>query len=245
LSTKASLLDSIGVRRGWRGWRCLEVGAGGGSIAAWLCDRVAPEGDVVATDMDTTVLRERSRPHLEIRVHDALEDALPDGAFDVVHLPAAGVAERAADGAAPPGGGAQSREAGCWPRRRTSRRWPPIRGLTPASAAPSRAGRRRTMPPSPGDTGSICTTGAGVTGDLATPGRPTSPGEGRVSMWRGGEAGGTVWRLTLTRLRDPMVASGLVTLADVDAVIALCHDSAFAFVSPIVMAARGRRPVSA
>ena len=76
-------LDSIGVDRGRR---CLEVGAGGGSIAAWLCDRVADEGTVVATDLDTTVLREPSRPNLEIRVHDVLEDALPEGEFDLVHL---------------------------------------------------------------------------------------------------------------------------------------------------------------
>ena len=24
------------------GWQCLEVGAGGGSIATWLCERVGP-----------------------------------------------------------------------------------------------------------------------------------------------------------------------------------------------------------
>src|ERR671925_2230443 len=40
-------LDAIGVRPGSR---CLEVGAGSGSIAAWLCDRVGPDGTVVATD---------------------------------------------------------------------------------------------------------------------------------------------------------------------------------------------------
>ena len=76
-------LDSIGVGRGWR---CLEVGAGGGSIAAWLSERVAGEGAVVATDLDTTVLRGLSRPNLEIRVHDVLEDDLPEGEFDLVHL---------------------------------------------------------------------------------------------------------------------------------------------------------------
>jgi hypothetical protein len=27
------------------GWHCLEVGAGGGSIAAWLGDRVGPAGE--------------------------------------------------------------------------------------------------------------------------------------------------------------------------------------------------------
>src|SRR5688500_13501668 len=52
-------LERRGVRRGWR---CLEVGAGGGSIAAWLAARVAPEGSVVATDLDTTVLEALAHP---------------------------------------------------------------------------------------------------------------------------------------------------------------------------------------
>lgn len=42
------LLERLGVRPGWR---CLEVGAGSGSVAAWLCDRTAPGGSVLATDL--------------------------------------------------------------------------------------------------------------------------------------------------------------------------------------------------
>src|SRR5262245_11804479 len=38
------------------GWRCLEVGAGRGSMAAWLADRVGESGQVVATDVDVTYL---------------------------------------------------------------------------------------------------------------------------------------------------------------------------------------------
>jgi len=56
------------------GWRCLEVGAGGGSIAEWLCDRVGPDGRVVATDLDTRWVAKLSQPYLEVRVHDLLED---------------------------------------------------------------------------------------------------------------------------------------------------------------------------
>ncbi|HET9109188.1 MAG TPA: hypothetical protein VFN78_00040, partial [Ktedonobacterales bacterium] len=41
-------LEALGVGPGWR---CLEVGAGAGSIAAWLCNRVGPEGSVLATDI--------------------------------------------------------------------------------------------------------------------------------------------------------------------------------------------------
>ena len=83
------------------GWRCLEVGAGGGSIALWLADRVAPEGAVLATDLDTTVLAGLSRPELEVRVHDLLERRAARGRVRPrarAHAP--GVAARSADGAA-------------------------------------------------------------------------------------------------------------------------------------------------
>src|SRR5215470_17943338 len=36
------------------GWRCLEVGAGRGSIATWLAAQVGENGQVVATDIDIT-----------------------------------------------------------------------------------------------------------------------------------------------------------------------------------------------
>ena len=48
-------LDGIGVGDGWR---CLEVGAGGGSIAAWLARRVGAGGCVLATDIDTRFAEE-------------------------------------------------------------------------------------------------------------------------------------------------------------------------------------------
>ena len=41
---------------------------------------------MLATDLDTTVLRDLSRPNLEVRVHDLLSNDLPEGEFDLVHL---------------------------------------------------------------------------------------------------------------------------------------------------------------
>ena len=38
------------------GWRCLEVGAGRGSIAKWLSEKVGTKGSVVAIDIDTRFL---------------------------------------------------------------------------------------------------------------------------------------------------------------------------------------------
>lgn len=46
-------LEKIGIAEGWN---CLEVGAGGGSITEWLCRRVGPTGNVVATDVNTRYL---------------------------------------------------------------------------------------------------------------------------------------------------------------------------------------------
>jgi hypothetical protein len=61
-------------------------------------------------------------------------------------------------------------------------------------------------------------------------------------MWRGGQPGGTAWRLTVAQLRDPMIASGLVSAADLDALVPLCDDPGFSIMSQITMAGWGRRP---
>src|SRR4051812_39774140 len=38
------------------GWQCLEVGAGGGSVAVWVAEQVGVTGSVLATDIDTRFL---------------------------------------------------------------------------------------------------------------------------------------------------------------------------------------------
>src|SRR6516164_6521680 len=58
------------------GWRCLEVGAGRGSMAVWLAEQVGPSGHVVATDIDITYLERLDVPNLEVRRHNILDDPL-------------------------------------------------------------------------------------------------------------------------------------------------------------------------
>jgi SAM-dependent methyltransferase len=67
------------------GGRCLEVGAGAGSIASWLCQAVGPEGRVVATDLQTGFLEQLTDPNLEVRCHNIVSDVLEEGFFDVIH----------------------------------------------------------------------------------------------------------------------------------------------------------------
>jgi SAM-dependent methyltransferase len=75
-------LESVGVAPGWQ---ALEVGAGRGSIAAWLADRVGPEGRAVATDIDTSLLQALDEPGLEVLRHDVLADDFAADSFDLIH----------------------------------------------------------------------------------------------------------------------------------------------------------------
>ena len=77
------LLSERGVAEGWH---CLEVGAGRGSIAAWLSERVGPTGRVIATDINTRFLDTLQRPNLAVRRHNIVTDPLPEDEFDLVHV---------------------------------------------------------------------------------------------------------------------------------------------------------------
>jgi SAM-dependent methyltransferase len=90
LALLTRLADPITTRRLMsleveRGWTCLDAGAGDGSVARWLADRVGPEGRVVATDLDPRFLVEHDLPNLEVRRHDLVRDDLEAGGYDLVH----------------------------------------------------------------------------------------------------------------------------------------------------------------
>jgi SAM-dependent methyltransferase len=87
----ASLFDRTSIDHLQRlpladGWRCLDVGAGGGSVAAWLAAHVGTSGQVVATDLDVRWLKQRLRaPNVDIRQHDIVNEPLPERSFDLIH----------------------------------------------------------------------------------------------------------------------------------------------------------------
>jgi SAM-dependent methyltransferase len=74
-------LEAIGVTSGWR---CLEIGAGRGSIARWLSERVGPAGSVVAADIDTRFLTGLP-DNVEVRPVDIRNDELEPRRYDLVH----------------------------------------------------------------------------------------------------------------------------------------------------------------
>ena len=75
-------LTRVGVGRGWS---CLEVGAGSGTIARWMAAEVGADGRVLATDIDPRFLEPLAGRGVEVRRHDIAADALEAHAFDVVH----------------------------------------------------------------------------------------------------------------------------------------------------------------
>jgi SAM-dependent methyltransferase len=225
------------------GWRCLEVGAGGGSIAAWLGDRVAPEGSVVATDLDTRWVAELSHPNLEVRVHDLLEDDLPEGEFDLVHarlllawLPDPRVGLERLIAALKPGGLLLAEEIDF-----VSSVPDPWMDAAPRALFERVVNAHNTVLAEQHSFDPFY--GRRVAGDLEDAGLTDTGSDGRAAMWRGGGPGGRIWRLTIDQLRDPILTSGLMSPTEIDAALALCHDPHLTVMSPVMMATWGRRPV--
>ena len=77
------LLEDCGVAPGWR---CAEVGAGSGTVAAWLADAVGAAGSIVAFDIDTSHLDHPGHwSNVVVHQHDIVAEPIGDASFDLVH----------------------------------------------------------------------------------------------------------------------------------------------------------------
>ena len=76
-------LEALGVGPGWR---CLEVGAGGGSITRWLCSKVGAAGRVLAVDLDTRFVADIRAVNLDVARLDVTTADLPRDAYDLIHV---------------------------------------------------------------------------------------------------------------------------------------------------------------
>ena len=74
-------LQATGIQPGWR---CLEVGAGAGSVMQWMGSVVGDGGQVVAIDTNTSHIRRLSAVPYQVVEGDFLDVAV-DGAFDLAH----------------------------------------------------------------------------------------------------------------------------------------------------------------
>jgi 2-polyprenyl-3-methyl-5-hydroxy-6-metoxy-1,4-benzoquinol methylase len=84
-------LARIGVAEGWR---CLEIGAGNGSLSQWLALRVGSTGKVIASDINVDLIKPISAGNLDVRRFDVVKDEPPEAPYDLIvmrallhHLP--------------------------------------------------------------------------------------------------------------------------------------------------------------
>jgi SAM-dependent methyltransferase len=222
------------------GLRVLDVGAGGGSVARWLCDAVGPSGRVVATDIDTRFIDAIQAPNFEARRHDIVHDALEVNSFDVVHcrlvlehLPDADLALSKIVGALKPGGALLVEE------------FDHVSFLpAPDAAADARAAwssflaafeviaQRR---------GLDLAYGRRLRPLLEAQGLQDVTAQGTVTYECGGTEGRDLLLLSIVSMRDLLVGTGAMDDAAVDRLIAALQDETFYWSSQIMVSASGRK----
>jgi SAM-dependent methyltransferase len=226
-----TVIEALGVAPGWR---CLEVGAGAGSIAAWLAGQVAPDGGVLATDLSTRHLAGRSAPCLEVREHDILDDPLPRARFDLVHARCVveHLGRRALVRMVPslrPGGWLVL-EAHDWAGAAGYPAPDPVQRAVEAELdLLTRSGFDRHY-------------GRKLVHELETAGLEDVGAAGRLHVYRGASSRTAFLRLTLESLAPALLEAGDLTRRDVDEAFARLDDPGTVFLSAPMIAAWGRTP---
>jgi ubiquinone/menaquinone biosynthesis C-methylase UbiE len=229
-------LQAVGVAPGWQ---CLEVAAGGGTIAQWLAGQVGTSGRVLATDLDARFLESLADPAIEVRRHDVVRDPLPDSAFDLVHarlilvhLPERELALTKMVGALKPGGWLVCEEF-------DSLSMPADPALHPQECAlKAQAAMQRVM----ASRGANTRYGRDLAARMRTHGLVDIRAQGRMSMWQGGSAGARLFRANFEQLREDLLRIGSLTQAELDDDLAHLDDPRTLFPSPVMWTVCGRRP---
>ncbi len=231
-------LQTLGLRPGWR---CLEVGAGEGTVARWLAQQVGEQGRVVATDVNPRFLRGLDLPQLEVRAHHIVEDELEHGHYDLVHCRAVlghlaepGKALARMRAAVRPGGWlcVEEGDYGAW----AAVDWESSAGEhfnRSFRAVLAGLHKKGIMNPYFGR----LTPGLLDGCELVERGH-----EGSTEVCRGTEAGAQFHRMALAVVRPAFIAAGVLTESDFAALERGFTDPSFAFIGVTLFGAWGRRP---
>ena len=226
------------------GWRCLEVGAGRGSIASWLAERVSPDGSVLAIDLDLTLLEQHRRTNLEVQKMDLFSESFPRDEFDLVHARhvVGHLGERRLEAvrilaaALKPGGilviedlDMIWNQIGEWPcsdpelAHLILKAWVGLAQVFHIGNYDSQWGRR-------------------IGPAMVEAGLVEVHGEARASI--GGAVGAHLTRLPMLRFREPLLDMGALTTAEFDRLVELTTDfnDDTVLISPLLASVWGRRP---
>jgi ubiquinone/menaquinone biosynthesis C-methylase UbiE len=223
------------------GWRCLEVGGGGGSITSWLANRVGPTGHVVVTDIDPRFLEPLSTPNVEVRKHNIVTDPLPDATFDLIHarlvlihLPEREKVLTRLVSALKPGGWLVDEE------------FDSVSLLPDPTVSPGEVilNTQLAVMGMLKDRGVERRFGRLLYGRLRAHGLVEVDAEGRLFMWRGESSGVSLMRTNFKQLRGALLDGHYITEQEFDQDSARLDDSDFMAPSPIMWTVWGRRPAA-
>jgi ubiquinone/menaquinone biosynthesis C-methylase UbiE len=227
------------------GWHCLEVGGGSGSVAAWMAERVGPSGSVLVTDIDPRFMEGsayRKPAHLELRRHDIGTDPLPEQAFDLIHarlvlmhVPQRREALARLVAALKPRGWLVIED---FDGRVIDRTIPVPDAVAAASFKRAGGALVRLME----ERGFEVEWGRGLYSRLKAAGLTEVGTEGHVAVCEGGSLGTSLEAANYGQVRREAVAKGLITDAEIDAVLRQLEAPDFAVFSPVMFTAWGRCP---
>jgi SAM-dependent methyltransferase len=228
-------LEDLGVGPGWR---CLEVGGGGGSIAHWLASRIESSGYLLITDIDPRFLESLNLPHAEVRRHNIATDPLPEAAFDLVHarlvlthIPEREAALKRMVASLKPGGWLLVEEIDI--------------SLSPDPASFHGEVHAKTfdaMLRAMEQRGVDHRFGRRLFGLLRGLGLDKVASEGKASVWTATTPGTSILRANFEQLHDDILRTGLVTEQEFQQDMAQMSDPSFMMPSPILWSAWGQRP---
>jgi SAM-dependent methyltransferase len=229
-------LETLGVACGWR---CLEVGAGSGTIAKWLADRAGPTGHVLVTDVDTRFLEPLRGPTLDVRPHHIGSDPLPDAEFDLIHtrLVLMHVHERDTALARM----ISSLKVGGWllVEEYDSCSIPPDPTLSSGEVLlQTHVAMLRLLE----DGGVNRRYGRLLSGLLREGGLTSVGASAQLFMWQSGSPGVAMMRANFEQLREAMIEANYITPQQFDEDMARLNNPSFMMPSSILWSAWGRRP---
>jgi len=229
-------LERTGIEKGWH---CLEVGGGGGSIAAWMSERVGNDGRVLATDVEPRFLRTLCSNNLEVRQHDIRAGGLPEYEFDLaharlvlMHLPGREIALQRMIEALKPGGWIVLEEFDVFSMFPGSSLQPVQQQLKITQAffevmtsrgVEMRYGRR-------------------LARELRQRGLVNIGAEASMSIWQGDSPGTNMFKLSFEELADSILRSGLVSEGEFEADLQRLVQQDFQMLSPAMWTAWGQVP---
>jgi SAM-dependent methyltransferase len=233
-------LAGLGVREGWQ---CLEVGCGAGGVALWLAGQVGSAGRVVATDLDPRFLDGHGRANLDVRKHDIMTDPLEEAAFDLAHARAVlehipgrqRALERMISAVRPGGwlvleaidfGGVMAAAMAHY--------------VDPPGHAPLYERTIRAIEAILTAAGGDANFGARLVRTLTDAGLVNIAAETRTPLVAGGTE--NLVPGSVEHLAEHMVSTGLVTVSDVESVLAMTADRSCHYVPPPMVTAWGQRP---